>query len=178
MKNNVWPYIKKKASSFGGSAHAFVEFCGRHPFATGLFALLSVAGLILSIVGYYLDRQEATSTTGQVLRIEEKIDTISETNNAPNTNLEPVYRECDDHQVYLAVMESARNLSEPYSNWEVRGSTGVVKTLSPGVCEMTVLFVTGDPAGKMAEVDIVYKTDVPVSSIRIQTTKERLNYSS
>lgn len=36
----------------------FVEACGRHPFATGLFALLGVIGLIFSFYAYRVDRAE------------------------------------------------------------------------------------------------------------------------
>lgn len=57
--------------------HNFVEFCGKHPFATGLFALLSVVGLALSIVGYRQDREEALSTTEQVDLVQQKVNEIA-----------------------------------------------------------------------------------------------------
>ena len=33
---------------------------------------------------------------------------------------------------------------------------------------MTLLFVTSDPSGKMIEVDVLYKTNIPLSKIRVQ----------
>ncbi len=53
-----------------------IEFCGNHPFATGLFALLGLIGLLISIVGYEKDRAESKSTTIQITHMEDKIDTI------------------------------------------------------------------------------------------------------
>lgn len=159
--------LKGKLTGTWHIARNAVEFCGRHPFVTGIVAFLSMVGLALSIVGYNLDRQEASSTTEQVRRVEEKIDRISSSQASQRQPRQPVFRDCDDRQVYLAVMESARNLPEPFSGWTVRGSSEI-RAVNPGVCEMTVLFVTGDPSGKIEEVDVSYKTDVPISSIRIQ----------
>ena len=55
-----------------------VEFCGKHPFVTGLFALIGLIGLVLSVVGFQIDREEATSTTEQVQRVEKKLEEISD----------------------------------------------------------------------------------------------------
>ncbi|MBA1444848.1 MAG: hypothetical protein M3H12_14815 [Chromatiales bacterium] len=55
-----------------------VEFCGKHPFATGLFAIFGLVGLLLSFVGFQMDREEASATTEQVQRVEKKLDVISE----------------------------------------------------------------------------------------------------
>lgn len=167
--NALRPTLKQRIVGYGSTARRFVEFCGRHRFLTGLFALLSVAALLLSIVGYRLDRQEATDTSTQVQRVEEKIDMIVNGDTASVIG-RATYRDCDDQQVYLAVIESARNMPEPYANWTVKGSSEI-RTIEPGQCEMTILFVTGDPTGKMQEINVKYKTDVPISSIRIQLAK-------
>jgi hypothetical protein len=75
-------------------------------------------------------------------------------------------RSCDDDQVYLAVMESARNdLPSPYSGMEVKGSTGVT-SLKNGQCKMTLLLTGGSDGQK--EVDILYKTTVPLSKIHVK----------
>jgi hypothetical protein len=169
--DSKWPKSKSLAqaiASYVGMARAAIEFCGRHPFVTGLLALLSIAGLILSIISYRLDRQDAQSTTDQVRRVEERIEHIARRGTLTPEAPAVMYRDCDDHQVYLAVMDSARNLPPPYSDWSLRGSSEI-RTVRPGVCEMTVLFVHPDRRGMMEEVIVSYKTDVPVSSIRIQT---------
>lgn len=53
--------------------HRGVEFCGKHPFATGLFAILSLIGLVLTIVGYNLDRSESIATTKQIQQVKNEI---------------------------------------------------------------------------------------------------------
>jgi len=53
-----------------------VEFCGKHPFATGLFAILGIIGLIISLKGYNRDRQEAEATTNQVDSVARQIQNI------------------------------------------------------------------------------------------------------
>lgn len=65
-----------------------IELCGRHPFVTGLFALLSIVGLLLSIISYRLDRKEAISATAQVQRVEDKIDKISSSVDTPSLTLD------------------------------------------------------------------------------------------
>ncbi|MCK5729054.1 MAG: hypothetical protein KAG10_01640 [Methylococcales bacterium] len=82
------------------------------------------------------------------------------------------YPSCDNKKVYLKVMEKARALPKPYANWQLKGSAGL-KTLRPHQCYMTLLFVTGKKSGKMTEVGIIYKTDVPLANIHIQLTKNR-----
>ncbi|MEO1495158.1 MAG: hypothetical protein AAFV19_23690 [Pseudomonadota bacterium] len=52
------PFLKSLKTS--------IEFCGKHPFATGIIAILGIAGLVLSIVGFSLDRQDAADTTEQI----------------------------------------------------------------------------------------------------------------
>lgn len=43
-----------------------VELCGRHPLASGVVAILGIGGLILSVVGFQFDRQDAAQTTEQI----------------------------------------------------------------------------------------------------------------
>jgi hypothetical protein len=106
--------------------------------------------------------------TANYVKLSESCKDITQLEIPPNkVGLKAEYRACDDHQVYLAVMESARGMPEPYSNWEVRGSAGI-KTLKAGSCKMTILFVTGDPHGKMTEVDVLYQTNISLSKIRVQ----------
>lgn len=44
----------------------FIEFCGEHPFATGLFAILGIVGLTLSFVAFGVDRFESVDSARQV----------------------------------------------------------------------------------------------------------------
>ena len=55
----------------------FIEFCGRHPFATGLFALLGIVGLVLSIQGYILDRSESRQTTKDIISVSDSLSMIN-----------------------------------------------------------------------------------------------------
>ncbi|MDD5394878.1 MAG: hypothetical protein PHE17_17810 [Thiothrix sp.] len=76
-------------------------------------------------------------------------------------------RACDDQQVYLAVMESARNdLPSPYSDMDVKGSDGVT-TLKKGQCKMALLLNDGSSSEELKRVDVLYKTTVPLSQIRV-----------
>ncbi len=54
-----------------------IEYLGMHPFAAGLLGLLGITGLILSVVSFQLDRQEALSSTDQVKGVEDKINHLS-----------------------------------------------------------------------------------------------------
>lgn len=56
-----------------------VEFCGRHPFATGLLSLLSVFGLLFSFYSFALDRDDANSSRNQVADLQETIARLEET---------------------------------------------------------------------------------------------------
>jgi len=51
---------------FLGAGREAVEFCGRHPFATGVFALLGIAGLGFSMYGFSVDREDAIVTGNQI----------------------------------------------------------------------------------------------------------------
>lgn len=88
-------------------------------------------------------------------------------------------RSCDDQQVYLAVMESARHdLPSPYSDMDVKGSTGVTP-LKNGQCKMTLLLTGG--SGGQKEVDVLYETTVPLSKIHVtleSSTKTTQNASN
>ncbi len=87
-------------------------------------------------------------------------------------------RPCDDKQVYLAVMESARHdLPSPYSDMNVKGSTGIT-SLKNGQCKMTLLLTGGSDGQK--EIDVLYKTTVPLSKIHVElesSTKTTQNTS-
>ncbi len=43
-----------------------IEACGKHPFITGLFAILGIVGLVLSVVDFDISRDEANETTIQI----------------------------------------------------------------------------------------------------------------
>ena len=53
--------------------HSGIEFCGKHPFATGFFALIGLVGLVLSMYSFQLDREEYKSSTQQLDKSFEKI---------------------------------------------------------------------------------------------------------
>lgn len=63
-----------RIKSFSNSLHKGIEFCGKHPFAIGLLALLSLFGIIFSITGFKLDRHNAIFTTSQIMVIDKKND--------------------------------------------------------------------------------------------------------
>ena len=80
---------KKKISLGGVASHfrSFVEMCGRHPFATGLFALLGIAGLLISITGFQLDRTENLQTTKDINSVTKEIGTVSDSVSKLNKHL-------------------------------------------------------------------------------------------
>lgn len=53
-----------------GKARAFIEMCGRHPFATGIFALLGIFGLLFSFVTFGLDQHQSRLDQIQTDRME------------------------------------------------------------------------------------------------------------
>ena len=53
-----------------------IEIFGKHPFVVGVLAFLSIAGLIISIVSFRLDRHDAEATTEQVAGANETIEKI------------------------------------------------------------------------------------------------------
>lgn len=55
-----------------------IEYCGEHPFATGLLALLGLGGLFLGIADFQFSREEAKTTTEQVNRVEARVEELSE----------------------------------------------------------------------------------------------------
>ena len=67
---------KKKLSRSFGQLHRAIEFCGKHPFVTGLLAILGLFGLWLTIVGYSKDREDAASTTNQISEVSEQLEEI------------------------------------------------------------------------------------------------------
>lgn len=57
---------------------AFVEMCGRHPFATGLFALIGVAGLIFSFIQFGIDQQQNYENDRATDEIKTKVELVSQ----------------------------------------------------------------------------------------------------
>ena len=56
----------------------FVEMCGRHPFATGLFAILGVIGLMFSVYAFSVDRSESRETTVQIGSVADSLATVGQ----------------------------------------------------------------------------------------------------
>jgi hypothetical protein len=54
-----------------------IEFLGRHPFATGLMALIGLIGFAVSVVGFGLDRTDAKASSSAAQQILEKVNSIS-----------------------------------------------------------------------------------------------------
>ena len=86
MSGQTSPNKRKPA----GLLKDFVEACGRHPFATGLFALLGVFGLIFSIYTYFADRAaSAQSSATQATISEDVADIGAKVDNLPGAMPEP-----------------------------------------------------------------------------------------
>jgi hypothetical protein len=78
------PEAQRAANSGGRRVREFIEMCGRHPFATGLFALLSVVGLFFSFVGFGVDQVrsqrdalDSAAMQSSLERIEDSVDTMA-----------------------------------------------------------------------------------------------------
>lgn len=76
--------VQRPAKPGGRRVREFIEMCGRHPFATGLFALLSVVGLLFSFVGFGVDQvrsqrdaQDSAALQSSLERIEDSVGTIA-----------------------------------------------------------------------------------------------------
>lgn len=69
--------LKNAASNAARLVRRGIEFVGEHPFATGLLALLSFAGLVLTVIGFGIDRQEADTTTQQVDAVSSRIEMLA-----------------------------------------------------------------------------------------------------
>lgn len=54
----------------------FIETCGRHPFATGLFALLSVFGLGFSFVAFGIDQAQSRSEAIETAQIQASLSRV------------------------------------------------------------------------------------------------------
>jgi hypothetical protein len=86
---------------------AFVEMCGRHPFATGLFALIGLAGLAFSVFQFAVDQRQnaedgkiATATLNKVsttqkslASVDEKLDSLADTTTDSDEAVAPVSAE-------------------------------------------------------------------------------------
>ena len=65
------------ANRFTSFLRQGVEFIGKHPFATGLLAILGIVGFLVSVVGFRLDRHESIETTAQLTEVEDQLDSIA-----------------------------------------------------------------------------------------------------
>jgi hypothetical protein len=52
----------------------FIEFCGKHPFATGLFAVLGALGFAFSVYAFGIDRSESKSTQTAIESVERQVE--------------------------------------------------------------------------------------------------------
>lgn len=148
-----------------------IEFLSVHPLAAGILAALGIFGLVLSIVGFGVDRLESDQTDKTVQRVEQKIDQIVEQAIEQKIRSAHPVRSCDDRNVYLDVMQIAREMRLPSLSWRIRGSEGDQEFVSPGVCTMTLLFNTGEPGGHLSGLEVTYTTREPVSVIGAHTYK-------
>ena len=106
--------------SFSGM-RVLIEFCGEHPFATGLFAILSVIGLVLSIVGYLLDRSEAQATTEQITNVQEEIGNIRSENIEKQNILSIGFQGTwNDKKAFNTVWPEPRKVFDPTKEWPDR----------------------------------------------------------
>ncbi|MCQ8186217.1 hypothetical protein [Parvularcula maris] len=64
------------AAKAAAATRRMVEACGRHPFATGLFALLGIFGLVFSFYTYGVDRQESAEGTKQIEALDAAIEEV------------------------------------------------------------------------------------------------------
>lgn len=82
------------------------------------------------------------------------------------------FRDCNDSQVYLSVMESARNdLPNEFKKWTLHGSQGI-QTIEDGKCKIKLLFGTGRSDGRMTEVWATFETNVPLPKIRVSLVED------
>jgi hypothetical protein len=58
------------------AVHRAIELMGKHPFVTGLLALLGILGFIISVAGFQLDRKEATETTAQIQDVDAGVEVV------------------------------------------------------------------------------------------------------
>ena len=58
------------------TAHRAIELIGRHPFVTGLLALIGILGFGISVVGFQLDRKEAAETTAQIEDVDAGVEEV------------------------------------------------------------------------------------------------------
>ena len=90
------PEDHDRAGHGGHRIREFIEMCGRHPFATGLFALLSVFGLVFSLVAFSVDQShsqrdaEETAVIKKTLaRVEGTVGIIASPKQEPE-NFDPI----------------------------------------------------------------------------------------
>lgn len=55
-----------------------LETLGAHPLATGVLAVLGVVGFFVSIVGFNVDREEASQTTEQITKVDTNVTNVAQ----------------------------------------------------------------------------------------------------
>lgn len=142
-------------SKFTASTKSTVEFLGKHPFATGLLALLSIFGLIFSIAGYRVDRDYAEATTMQVELVERKLDDIAKTINKKQHSPNP-------KSVNELVINAKRIVSLP---------PDILKVIKPGVNIPIIKEILGNPNKQYETKDAkVYKYNFDSSELGVLST--------
>lgn len=127
------------SSPFTQRTKSFVEMCGRHPFATGLFALIGLFGLLFSFFQFAVDQQQnadddkvASVTQAKVgvavekvAQVGSKVDALAEAVVDEDPSIVPVAAE-------IGKIEWAYdNISFPASNIDKYGeSAGIASILS------------------------------------------------
>ncbi|WP_417609653.1 hypothetical protein [Parasphingorhabdus sp.] len=66
----------------------FIEWCGTHPFATGLMAIVGILGTIFSIYAFQVDREENKQSTMQSERMEGSIDNFADESTVRETEIQ------------------------------------------------------------------------------------------
>lgn len=77
-QDRCYSLLKHSFVGFLHNTRVGIEFFGKHPVVAGLLALLSVAGLAISILGFELDRDDARFTTEQVANVDKRVEKIYE----------------------------------------------------------------------------------------------------
>lgn len=63
-----------KTSNFG--IRRFIEICGEHPFATGLFAITGIIGTLFSFYSYFESKADQKAAMNSTIQIDKKLNSI------------------------------------------------------------------------------------------------------
>lgn len=69
---------RSQVAALMGHARAFIELCGRHPFATGLFALLGIFGLAFSFITFGVDQVQNREDNVQAAQIQSSLHRVED----------------------------------------------------------------------------------------------------